>query len=65
MFRRRKERNTVFVLWNVSKQSFPNNALYSSEEEALDYAGRIQAAQALQVHEADELVAVELAANAG
>jgi len=49
-----------FVLWNVSKQSFPNNALYSSKEEALDYAGRIQAAQALQVEEADEVVAVNL-----
>jgi hypothetical protein len=49
-----------FVLWNVSKQSFPNNALYSSKEEAEEYSSRIQAAQALQVEEADEVVAVDL-----
>ena len=30
----------MWVLWNVTKQGFPNSALYSSEEEALGYATR-------------------------
>ena len=29
-------------LWDVAKQTFENSALYSSEEKAFDYAGRVQ-----------------------
>ena len=49
-----------YLLWNVTRQSLENPALYSSEDEALSYAARIQSAQALQHEEADHVVAAEL-----
>jgi hypothetical protein len=60
-------RSVAFLVQNVEEPEerhdadhFKNRALYSSEEEALDYAHRIHTAQVLQRDEADEIVAVEL-----